>query len=331
MIKQADLQSLNTLAIPARAQFLQYVENLEELHAALDFARRQRLKTLVLGEGSNIVLSGDYSGLVICQRIKGIEEIDRHGDQILIRVAAGENWHQFVEYCLEQGWYGLENLALIPGLVGAAPIQNIGAYGVELKDIFSSLEYIDIQTGESHRLQNHECQFAYRHSIFKGFLKDRVVITHLTVKLSTKAKVVLEYSALSELVGNKATPIDVFQAVCELRKAKLPDPANVPNAGSFFKNPVVDHRQLEKIKAKYPNVVSFPFEGSFKLAAAWLIEHRGWKDRCHAGVQIHKNQALVIINPESASGDEVLNFAQQIQRDIHSNFDVSLEIEPVVM
>lgn len=331
LIEQAKLQSLNTLAVPARARYLIYVDDLTHLRAALDFARHKELDVLVLGEGSNLVLSADFSGLVICNRFKGIELMEQKGDEVLVRVAAGENWHAFVEHCVSNGWNGVENLALIPGLAGAAPIQNIGAYGVELSDIFVSLEYVDIESGELHSLNKQECEFSYRSSVFKGRLKNKSVVTQLTLKLNKSDRTVLKYPALAEVVQVKARPRDVFTAVCDLRTAKLPDPAKIPNAGSFFKNPIVSRTQLHKLQEDYPKIVSFPFADDFKLAAAWLIDKRGWKSRSHRGVRVHQHQALVITNPEKASGADILSLADQIRDDIFSSFGIELEIEPTVI
>ena len=331
LIQQADLQSLNTLAVPAYARYLKYVENIEQLRSALNFAQRENLQTLILGEGSNIVFSGDFSGLVICNRLRGIKVVPQEGNDVLVRVAAGENWHALVQYCVEQGLNGLENLALIPGLVGAAPIQNIGAYGVELKDVFHSLDYMDVKTGRCHSLNKQECQFSYRHSVFKDRLKNRAVVTQLVLSLSTLSRSVLKYPALANRLSNSASPREVFDVVCNLRSAKLPKPGIIPNAGSFFKNPIVSPSKLQELRIEFPDLVAFPFDDQFKLAAAWLIEARGWKEKNHCDVRVHSDQALVITNPARKSGARVLELAYQIQADIRSCFGVDLEIEPVVV
>ena len=331
VLEQADLQPLNTLAVPARARYLIYVDNLQYLVHALEFAKQKRLKVLILGEGSNLVFLGDFTGLVICNRLRGVELVEERQNQLFVRVAAGENWHRLVEYCVEQGWHGVENLALIPGLVGAAPIQNIGAYGVELSDIFHSLKYIDIENGESHSLTKQQCDFSYRHSVFKDRLKNRAVITELTLKLSRDDDTVLNYPALANQLDGRATPKQIFQTVCDLRKSKLPDPTIVPNAGSFFKNPIVSATKLRQLQHDYPGIVSFAVADQFKLAAAWLIDHRGWKSREHCGVKVHQHQALVITNTEKAPGAEILKLAHQIQDDIFSCFGVELEIEPTLV
>lgn len=332
LTKQADLQSLNTLAVPVRARYLKYIDSIEELSAALDYARTQKLEILVLGEGSNVVFADDYSGLVLCNRLQGIELLEDPGNgSVLLRVAAGENWHALVEYCVAKGWNGLENLALIPGLVGAAPIQNIGAYGVELQDVFHCLECIDIKTGKHLSLNKEECEFSYRHSVFKARLKNRCVITHVTLRLSTTNNIVLKYPALAKALDTKASPKDVFTTVCQLRQSKLPNPKLIPNVGSFFKNPIVSEAKLKQLQLEFPGIVYFPFDGQFKLACAWLIEHRGWKAREYKGVRVHKDQALVITNSGKASGAAVLNLAHQIQVDIRQHFDIDLEIEPVIV
>jgi len=295
--ENASLQPFNSMAIPVNATALTTVSSLQELKQALDIARQKQLPILVLGEGSNTVFENDYDGLVILNRLKGIDLIQQDDRSVIVNVAAGENWHEFVAYSIDQGWYGLENLALIPGLVGAAPIQNIGAYGVEAKDVIVNVDYLEINTREQKKLSHEECCFAYRESIFKGEL----------------------YPALAAYFdGATPLPQQVFDAVCVIRKSKLPLPNQIPNAGSFFKNPIV------------PDVVSYKFGAEYKLAAGWMIEKAGWKKKCLNNVCVHEHQALVIINPEKQSGVVVLGFATKIQQDIVTKFGVSLEIEPRV-
>ena len=249
-----------------------------------------------------------------------------------MRVGAGENWHRFVEYCLHRGWHGLENLALIPGLVGAAPMQNIGAYGVELKDSMTSLEYLETGTGHLVELRNQDCQFGYRDSVFKHALAGKAVVTSITVALKRQFTPRIEYPALSAWFAEQA-PEDawaVFKAVCKIRNEKLPLPADLPNNGSFFKNPVVPESHYRALKQEYPDLVGFEMNGRYKLAAGWLIEQAGWKQREHQGVRVHQQQSLVIVNPECRPGRIVLEFAYQIQADIQNKYGMELEIEPRV-
>jgi len=286
------------------------------------------LPVLVLGEGSNTIFVQDYAGLVVLNQLKGIEVVSETADSVTVKVAAGEHWHSFVQHAVASGWYGLENLALIPGLVGAAPIQNIGAYGVEVKDTLSCVDYIDINSRERLSINNTDCAFAYRESCFKQDLAGKVVITHVTFTLSKHACVDVTYPALNKFLGSQPTPQDVFEAVVKVRSEKLPLPEHIPNTGSFFKNPVVSKQIWQEIKKQNPDLVSFPVDGQFKLAAGWLIEQAGFKGRDHNGVTVYGKQALVLVNPLKRSGKDVLDFAEQIQQEIQNRFGVLLEIEP---
>ena len=322
------LQPYNTLAVPARAAFFSRCTTLDQLVSALTFAKHRELQVIVLGEGSNTVLSENLCGLVILNRLAGIDQIKESAEDVLLRVAAGENWHEFVQYSLNNGWYGLENLALIPGLVGAAPIQNIGAYGVEVKETIESVDYIDLESGQTVTLTNAECQFAYRDSIFKRGLLDKVVITSVVFRLSKSAEPNLSYPVLAEAFRKPPSPYEIFDVVCKIRASKLPIPDEIPNAGSFFKNPVVDHDVYVNLKKSFPSIVAFPTDRGVKLAAAWMIEQQGWKDKSMGAVYVHRDQALVIVNPNSKSGEAVLALALAIQDDIQRSFGITLEIEP---
>lgn len=326
--EQASLQPFNSMAVSAKAMFLVTVSSQEELTQALDYAQSRQLSCLVLGDGSNTIFENDYDGLVILNRLIGIDIISQDSNSVIVKVAAGENWHEFVRHSIEQGWFGFENLALIPGLVGAAPMQNIGAYGVEVKDAIVSVGFIDIASREIKSLTNAQCAFAYRESIFKNKLAGKVIITSVTFQLTKKAKVNISYPTLANLFELEPTPGQVFDAVSKIRSAKLPLPKEVPNTGSFFKNPVVDQRQHDALKTQYPDLVSYPVEQNFKLAAGWMIEKAGWKHKSLNGVSVFKLQALVIVNPEKKTGKDVLSFAKAIQQDIEIKFGVLLEIEP---
>jgi len=327
---QVSLQDYNSMAVPATARCLVSVDDRAQAQAALDYARVNALDVLVLGEGSNTLFKGDFEGLVILNRIRGIEILGQTESTVTLRVGAGENWHDFVAYTLDNDWFGLQNLALIPGLVGAAPMQNIGAYGVEVKDYLTTVEYLDIATGQPYTLSRQACQFGYRDSIFKHELAFRALVSAVNFTLSKTPSVDISYPALASLFDKKPTPKEVFLGVCKVRQSKLPLPSMVPNAGSFFKNPVVAASQHEKLKQQYPDLVSFEMGEQFKLAAGWLIEQAGWKNRELDTVRVHQSQALVVVNPEKRSGTKVLEFAALIQTDIKHKFDVDLEIEPQV-
>ena len=325
------LQQYNTLAIPAKAAFLSRCTTSNQIRQCLSFATDNGLDPLVLGEGSNTVFANDVEGLLILNRLAGIEVLSDSEKAVIVKVAAGENWHDFVKYALEQSWFGLENLALIPGLVGAAPIQNIGAYGVEVKDTIESVELIDIASLETRELSNSECQFDYRDSIFKNKLHDRCIITSVTFRLTKLANSNISYPALANSVPQSASPQDVFDAVCGIRSSKLPMPDDLPNAGSFFKNPIVSEQQNLALTERFPALVSYPISGGgAKLAAGWMIDQRGWKDKSVEGVYMHREQALVLINSNMKSGQAVLSLAGEIQADIERHYGVSLEVEPRV-
>ncbi len=330
-----NLQKLNTLAVPAITDWFVTVSTEQELREALAYARERAIPYLILGGGSNLILRDNFPGLVIQLQTKGktlVQETDAH---LWLRVAAGENWQELVEYSLAQGFYGLENLSLIPGCVGAAPIQNIGAYGVELKDVFAELTALEVASGIAVTFTPESCQFGYRESVFKQSLKDKYVITSVTFKLHKTPKLMLEYPALRQAFGSldesEISPQQVSDAVIAIRQAKLPDPLVTPNVGSFFKNPVVSQERLEQLRQSYPDIVSFPFaQGQVKLAAGWLIDKAGWRGAELAGARVHEQQALVLTNPNRLVGGAVLKLAQAIKADIVEKFNVELEVEPRV-
>lgn len=338
--QQVPLLKYNTLALPSTAEYFCKVASDNELQEALAWARQKQLPITLLGGGSNVVLASDLACLVIHIAIPGIELVSEPNQaEKIIRVGAGEDWHQLVLYTLEQGWYGLENLSLIPGLAGAAPIQNIGAYGVELSDRFHSLEAIKLSSGEAITMTLDDCQFGYRDSFFKGAGRDQYVITAVNLKLSAKANLCLEYPALRQYLETKTlagvtppaiTPKQVSDAVCAIRRSKLPDPTEIANAGSFFKNPVISSEQLETLKQKYPNLLNYEqADGRKKLAAGWLVEQAGWKGITSSGVGVHDHQALVLVNYHG-TGKDLLSLAGDIQASVLDKFAISLEIEPRV-
>ncbi|GHA11801.1 UDP-N-acetylenolpyruvoylglucosamine reductase [Arenicella chitinivorans] len=324
----ADLRHYNTLGVPARARYLTVVNSTTLLTQALQFAHEANLAVLVLGQGSNTVLTRDFDGLVIHNQLRGVDVIQETDSYVELRVAAGENWHQFVSFAVTKHWYGVENLALIPGLVGAAPIQNIGAYGVEVKDVITAVEYVDRTTLAIQTLSNDACQFAYRDSVFKNALCDATVITAVQIRLNKRAALNLDYPALADQAGKQPSLESVFDAVCRIRTQKLPDPAAIPNAGSFFKNPVVTTEHHQRLKSQFPDLIGFATDDGYKLAAGWLIDQAGWKNKEISGVRVHRQQALVVINPSNRSGADVMALAAAIQQDIVRIYDVQLEVEP---
>ena len=326
-----DLKPFNSLAISAIAQYFCGVENITQLKMALSFAKTNNLKITPIGGGSNLVLAGDIDGLVIHIDLKGVTAEAISKTQVDIKFAAGENWHAMVGYCLENQWYGLENLALIPGNIGAAPIQNIGAYGVELCDFLQSVEVINLATAEVETLSARDCKFGYRTSVFKQSAKDRYIILSVTLRLSTVAQVNSEYPSLKvALASNQPTPEDIYQAVCKIRRDKLPDPAQIPSVGSFFKNPIIASEVANTFAIDYPELPIYPHtESTLKVSAAWLIEHCGFKGYRKGNVGVHHNQALVLVNYQG-SGEDILALADEIISKVLQKFSVRLELEPRV-
>lgn len=333
IISDHDLQSLNTLAVPVRAARYVRVRNEAALKQALRFAQERQLPVLVLGGGSNVVLPERFEGLAIQVGIKGIEAVAEDEAHIWIRAGAGEVWQDLVEYSLRNDWFGLENLSLIPGTVGAAPIQNIGAYGVELDSVFDTLTAVCRESLEECTFDAAACEFRYRDSIFKNRLRDRLVITRVTLRLQKRAPLNISYTPLREALAGvrpeELTPRKVSDAVIAIRRSKLPDPKDIPNAGSFFKNPIVSREQFAALKRDYPGIVSYPSGEDVKLAAGWLLETAGWRGHRQDGVGMHERQALVLVNPGHRPGEYLLGYARQIQQDIESRFGVRLEREPV--
>lgn len=287
---------------------------------------------LILGGGSNVLLTNDFNGLVIKIDIKGKSILKEDENSAIIEAGAGENWHELVLYALDQELAGLENLSLIPGTVGAAPMQNIGAYGVEIKDVFECLYAMDKENGKIKKFNKDECQFGYRTSIFKTSLKGRFIITKVCLKLTKHAIVNTSYGAISEtlnLMGVKNPNIkDVSDAVIQIRSSKLPNPEEIGNAGSFFKNPIISLSQFQSLKKKYPKIPSYPIdERSVKVPAAWLIETAGWKGKNFKNTGVHEKQALVLVNRGAAKGEEVQELSHLILNDVSKKFDILLDCE----
>jgi UDP-N-acetylmuramate dehydrogenase len=334
-LKNYPLQKLNTFGLPGRGCYCCHAESVEDLREALAFADARSHPILLLGGGSNVVLTRDFPGLVLRVALKGIERIDDKPDHCLLRAEAGEDWPSLVEYCLQRGYFGIENLSLIPGTVGAAPIQNIGAYGVELRERLESLQALDRATGRLVRFSNPECGFSYRNSIFKGEVRDRFVITSVTLKLDRRPAPVTTYGSVEQelkAMGVKnITPDSVSLAICSLRRRKLPDPAVLGNAGSFFKNPIVSSDVFGQLKSRYEDLVAHPAPDSrVRLSAGWMIDRLGWKGVRRGAVGVHAEHALVLVNYGEASAEEILRLASEIQLSVREAFDLELEIEPRV-
>jgi UDP-N-acetylmuramate dehydrogenase len=334
MLSNVSLRSRNTFGIDVKAQAWLPVQSADVLPALHAGGAATGLPRLVLGGGSNILFTRDFPGLVLHMDIRGISIVGEDDDATYVRAGAGENWHQFVLWTLERGMGGLENLSLIPGSVGAAPIQNIGAYGVELEDSFHSLRAFDFESGEFIALARDVCRFGYRDSVFKHELQNRAVIVDVTFALPKRWQARIGYADVARELEARgiAAPNarDVSDAVIAIRTRKLPDPAVIGNAGSFFKNPVVPAAQREILLARYPQLVSYPQpDGCFKLAAGWLIDQCGWKGKTVGAAGVHEKQALVLVNRGNASGQDVLQLAEAIRADVLARFGVALEPEPV--
>ena len=330
------LQSLNTFGLPARAAWFAAIESPAQLASLIARPDWKRLRRFVLGGGSNLILAGDFDGLVLYVRIFGRERVAEDADAWFVRAGAGENWHDFVSWTLDRGWPGLENLALIPGTVGAAPVQNIGAYGLEMAERFYCLEAVDLATGETVFLDRAACRFGYRDSVFKREAAGCFLITAVTFRLPKRWQPVTGYAdVVRELDMQgiaKPTARDVAGAVIAIRSRKLPDPAQIGNAGSFFKNPQVDAATFKSLIARHPDLPHYPQPaGTVKLAAGWLIERCGWKGKNLGPAGVYERQALVLVNRGGARGEDVLRLAQAIQASVRAMFGVDLEPEPVVL
>jgi len=329
--RNISLKGLNTFGIDASAKLLVEVRSREELNEVIRDPKLSGETKLVLGGGSNILLKGNVDGLVVLNKLEGIERTKEDEQNVWIKANAGVVWHRLVLDVLSKNLGGIENLSLIPGCVGAAPIQNIGAYGVELKDVFHELEAMDIQTGENRIFSLADCEFGYRLSVFKNIYKNRFVITSVTLRLTKNHKLNTTYGAIEqELQKMGVTTPDIHtvsQAVINIRSSKLPDPAKIGNAGSFFKNPEVPKEVYDRLKERFPEMVAYPAKEKMKLAAGWLIEQCGWKGNVLGHVGMHKQQALVLVNYGGATGAELVAHALRVQSSVKEKFGVELEME----
>jgi UDP-N-acetylmuramate dehydrogenase len=334
--RRVSLREFNSFGLPALAATLVHIESDADVRRVVDHPEFGRMPKFVLGGGSNVVLTRDVGGVVLKVEVADRRLVREEPDAWVVEAGAGENWHAFVEWTLAQGWPGLENLALIPGTVGAAPMQNIGAYGVELKDRFESLDAVDLVTGRSVTLDAKACRFGYRDSIFKRELAGKSVITRVRLRLPRPWQPMLGYLDLER--RRAETGIDAPDArticnwVCAIRRAKLPDPAAIGNAGSFFKNPVVSAEQCRDIIGRDPAIVHYPLpDGSVKLAAGWLIDACGWKGKTVGRAGVYEKHSLVLVNRGGARGSEVVTLARAIQESVYGRFGIRLEPEPVIL
>ena len=327
------LKNYNTFGVEAKAHYFVEVHDLHELKYATEFAKINHIKILFLGGGSNLLFTQDFDGLVIKLNLKGISEENLDENHVLVSAKAGENWHEFVLYTLSKNYGGLENLSLIPGNVGTCPIQNIGAYGTEIKDHFVSCKALNLETSEIEELSLEDCKFGYRDSIFKTSAKGKYVIVEVTFKLTTQNHLIkTEYGAISTELKNlgieNPTIQEVSKAVINIRQSKLPNPAEIGNAGSFFKNPSIPLAQFENLKEKFPEIQGYANGNFVKVPAGWLIENAGWKGKQIGNVASHKLQALVIINATgNASGKEIYDFSTQIIDSVKEKYGIDLERE----
>lgn len=326
------LKTLNTFGIESKASKYICLKTEDEIHELLKDNSWKKSPFYILGGGSNVLLPPFYNGLIIHVCNKGINIISENSNSVYIEVAAGEVWQDFVEWSVNNGYSGIENLANIPGYCGSSPVQNIGAYGVEVKDVIESVNFIEIDSNNLKSISSIECKFDYRNSIFKQELKNKVIITSVVYKLSKNAEINLCYKALiqyfdKEQIVNQ-TVKDVYNAVTSIRKSKLPEPNEIGNAGSFFKNPIISKLEFHKLYSQYPNLVFWESaENNIKLSAAQLIEISGWKGKRIGDAAVHEKQALVLVNFGNANGKDILNLANLIMNDVKNKFGVVIEHE----
>ncbi|MDQ3290779.1 MAG: UDP-N-acetylmuramate dehydrogenase [Bacteroidota bacterium] len=330
--KDISLKPYNTFGMEVKARYFAAFSSVAELQQLLQLPEVQNSPKLILGGGSNVLFTQDYEGTILKNNILGIQITDLNDDISLVKAGSGVNWHELVLYTIEQGLGGLENLSLIPGTVGAAPLQNIGAYGVELKDVFENLEAVQIATNELKSFTAEECKFGYRDSIFKNEVKDQYIVVNVTLRLQRKPVFNTSYGAitqtLAEMQVQDLNAKSISDAVCHIRRSKLPDPAQIGNAGSFFKNPEIPANQFAELQMQYPNIPSYPTSpGMVKIPAGWLIEQAGWKGRRFDYFGVHKDQALVLVNYGGAQGNQVRELANQIIKSVKEKFGIQLHPE----
>lgn len=335
---QVSLLPYNTFRIPSQAESFVVVENKEELLEALAYVRQYHKELLIIGGGSNILFTRDVKGLVLLNKLPGIEIIKEDENHVWVKAGAGVVWHQLVMFAIEHNLHGIENLALIPGSAGAAPMQNIGAYGVELQHVFDYLTAIHIHNGEEHTLTAADCKFGYRESVFKNIYKNQFIITEIVLRLNKNPEFHISYGAiqqqLEEMKVTTLTAKEVAEAVMHIRRSKLPDPAVIGNAGSFFKNPTIDKKQYQALQQQYPSIPGYEVGSNLiKVPAGWLIEHSGpdantsWKGFKRGDVGCHAKQALVLVNYGNGTGKDVLTLSEDIMQSVRDKYQIDLERE----
>lgn len=330
--ENVSLRPYNTFGLEAVARYFVQINQVEDLEAVLQRPDLARLPRLLLGGGSNVLLTKNFDGLVIRMAIKGIDVLRQDESHVWLKAGAGEDWHGLVQYCLAHNYAGMENLSLIPGSVGASPMQNIGAYGVEIKDVFDSLEAIHLETGHRRSFSHTDCRFGYRESVFKHELKGQYAIVSVTFRLSKTPVFRLDYGdirrTLDEMGVQDPSIRVVSEAVVRIRRSKLPDPAEIGNAGSFFKNPEIPRAQFERLKIRYPELPGYPAPADLvKVPAGWLIEQAGWKGRRLGAVGVHDRQALVLVNYGGGTGLEIKDLAEKVQASVEEKFGIRLSVE----
>lgn len=331
MLENISLKPYNSFGCDTIARYFTTIQKEVDLMEALDWSKLKAIPLLILGGGSNMLFTQKVEGLVLKMENKGIQKTNETSTEVFLTVGAGENWHHFVSYCVQKGWGGIENLSLIPGTVGACPIQNIGAYGAEVKDVIEYVTAYDTRLEKWVTLNNKSCEFEYRNSLFKKE-KNRFVIWQVQFKLNKQPTLRTDYGAIREVLHHaeikNPSLADVSNAVIQIRNQKLPDPKIIGNAGSFFKNPTVSKELFEALKVKFPTIMAFPIsDHEYKLAAGWLIEYCGWKGKKIGNVGCHAQQALVIVNYGNATGEEIYGFSESIIQSVLATFGVTLEIE----
>ena len=329
--KNISLKEFNTFGMDVNCSFFYNITSENEIMNILDSEEYQNNKHLILSGGSNLLFTTDFDGLILKNNIKGIEVVFEDNNHTYLKVGAGENWHDFVLWTIKQGLSGLENMSLIPGNVGTAPIQNIGAYGVEVKDVITKVRGINLEEKKLFTLSNVDCDFRYRDSIFKNKLKDKIIITEVIFKLSREAQQNTKYGAILEELQNLELEIstaNISKAVISIRERKLPNPKELGNSGSFFKNPIINNTQFSELQKKFSEIVGYKnSETETKIAAGWLIEQCGWKGYRKGDAGVHKNQALVLVNYGNAKGEEIIALAKEIQQSVKDKFGIKIHPE----
>lgn len=337
ILENFSLKNYNTFGIDVKARYFTELTHQKEIPELLNHINDVKLSYMILSGGSNVLFTQDFSGLMVHINLKGITKLSESEDFVLVKVMGGEDWEDFVQYCLNNNWGGVENLTLIPGKVGTSPMQNIGAYGVELKDVFHELEALEVRTGKIHFFNKSDCRFGYRNSFFKQEGKGQFIILSVTFKLTQKNHFVntgygaIKHELKQRKIDNPGIH-DIADVVRFIRTSKLPDPKDLGNAGSFFKNPVIPVEQYEELKKKFPEIIAYPDKSEdMKIAAGWLIENAGWKGYRVGDAGVHKLQALVLVNYGKASGSEVLQLSENIRRSVMNRFEINLEPEVNVL